>query len=373
MSRKTYLPDLPDLDSAADLAYVDLDTNLLPIDTHPFNNQVAVFLPSCSLEKAQAHLNQDLGWFYQIDIKLSALLDPTFLKTYVQSGDKSLVLHSIDTHLDSDDVIVMDLNGTLVMNLTKSTHEIFGIQARKQTRADKKRQRYVVSINLADPKLMPGSKMYERLLLCLESAFKNSVKMLAASVDKVTGSTLDIEWPAGVIYKRLENSTHIEDLSGITIPSFDNLRPAACTSEKIWEQKAVDAVEWLGLVHLKAKRLFSNDKPDPFVSIYRAPVPNAVHQQGVLVSWKGFILPSLINSLLSALRKLMSAKVTESWTSLSVWGFHDSPFGWDNMQHYYFVGGENDYTLLLLPKSDEEDSQKMAISYKMYGTHHVIQ
>ncbi|KAL0085893.1 ribonuclease P [Phycomyces blakesleeanus] len=295
------------------------------------------------------------------------------MKTYVQSGHKSLVLHSVDTHLDSDDVIVLDLNGTLVMNLTKSTHEMFGIQARKQTRADMKRQRYVVRIDLGDPKLVPGTKMYERLLWCLESTFTNPIKMLAASVDKVTGSALDIEWPAGVSYRRLENSAHIEDISGITIPSFDNLRPAACTSEKMWEQKSIDAVEWLGLVHLKAKRLSSNDKPDPFVSTYRAPVPNAAHQHGVLVTWKGFILPALISSILSALRKLMSVKVTENWTSLTVWGFHDSPFGWDNMQHYYFVGGENDYTLLLLPKTDEESSQKMAISYKMYGSHHVIQ
>lgn len=63
----------------------------------------------------------------------------------------------------------------------------------------------------------------------------------------------------------------------------------------------------------------------------------------------------------------MVSNTVTKWTSLTVWGYRDSPFTWNNRQHYYYLNGENDYTFLLLPPNG--DHQPL-ICYKMLGTHH---
>lgn len=65
------------------------------------------------------------------------------------------------------------------------------------------------------------------------------------------------------------------------------------------------------------------------------------------------------------IRKMMASGVTSEWTSLSVWGYKNSPYTWETLQHYQYFNGENDYTFLLLPSS----SQK-AYTYQLYGSHH---
>lgn len=65
----------------------------------------------------------------------------------------------------------------------------------------------------------------------------------------------------------------------------------------------------------------------------------------------------------------MLNEVLEKWASLSVWGYRDSPFTWQDKQHYYSTNGENDYTFLLLPGTSNE--QINVLSFLMYGTHHV--
>lgn len=61
---------------------------------------------------------------------------------------------------------------------------------------------------------------------------------------------------------------------------------------------------------------------------------------------------------------MMASGVTSEWTSLTVWGYKDSPFTWNKMQHYRYFNGENDYTFLLLPKTQS------AYVYQLYGSHH---
>lgn len=66
---------------------------------------------------------------------------------------------------------------------------------------------------------------------------------------------------------------------------------------------------------------------------------------------------------------MMESKTIERWTAVSVWGYRDSPFTWDNLQHYYHVNGENDTTFLMLPPAIEKETTM--ISFQMYGTDHI--
>jgi ribonuclease P/MRP protein subunit RPP40 len=62
----------------------------------------------------------------------------------------------------------------------------------------------------------------------------------------------------------------------------------------------------------------------------------------------------------------MASGVTNEWTSLTCWGYKDSPFTWGQMGHYQYFNSENDYTFLLLP------NQKTAYIYQLYGSHHIL-
>lgn len=57
-------------------------------------------------------------------------------------GEHDLLLHTIDTHLDTDDVFTLDHTGRLVLSLNKDTYERFGITTQKRRQADAIRQKY---------------------------------------------------------------------------------------------------------------------------------------------------------------------------------------------------------------------------------------
>ncbi|KAF7721341.1 Ribonuclease P protein subunit p40 [Apophysomyces ossiformis] len=393
MSQKSYLPHAQPMKSCMDLSYFELDTHERhwgkTINEHPFNHQVAIFFPGVSPESVQSHIAQDMGHYYEIELSLASLLEKNFFTHYIQSDTSCLILHSVDTHLDTDDVVVLDskgnnedphispirdlvfmLTGSLTLSLTKSTYEIFGITAKKQSRPDKTRQKYVVEIDLKNRTMAPGSKMYERLKWCFENNMSTQFKMVAALTDKVTGSTMDIQWPEGVVARKMSYEVTVDSLTNIKVPVLNHLLQSEDNVDEKWVDEAKKAIEWLGLVHLKSRRISATDGPEPFVSVYQLPEPTIPEDKGTLVRWRGLIPLSVVNSIFVTLRKMMEAQVVQSWVSFSVWGYRDSPFTWNGKQHYYFVNGENDYTFLLLPPIPGRSSQRATL-YQMLGSHHI--
>jgi hypothetical protein len=60
----------------------------------------------------------------------------------------------------------------------------------------------------------------------------------------------------------------------------------------------------------------------------------------------------------------MTSAIVNEWTSVSVWGYRDSPYTWNKKEHYSYLNSENDYTFLLLPK------RQTAYTIQFYGSHH---
>lgn len=52
------------------------------------------------------------------------------------------MMHSIDTDLNTDNVIVLDSAGNLSLSLTKDTYEKFGIQVQHRSKASMKHNKY---------------------------------------------------------------------------------------------------------------------------------------------------------------------------------------------------------------------------------------
>ncbi|KAI9478799.1 MAG: ribonuclease P [Benjaminiella poitrasii] len=274
-------------------------------------------------------------------------------------------MHSLDTSLNSDDVVVLTPHGELIFSLIKDTFETFGMEALTRSKADIKHDKHIVKIDLKKSSFRNGSKEFNRLKWCLENTLTRNFRMVFCATDALTGATVDIEWPTttlNVIKKEMK--AELETLTDINIPSFQLISHSLNEKVEDWDNAAMDALEWLGLAHLKANRIKRNDKVDPFISVYQTPSPLISSNRGTLVKFTGFIPTSCIQNILVIIRKMMHSSVTTEWTSLSCWGYKDSPFTWSTMGHYEYLNGENDYTFLMLPNN------KTAYVYQLYGSHH---
>ncbi|KAI8973617.1 ribonuclease P 40kDa subunit-domain-containing protein [Mycotypha africana] len=379
MAEKTYFFNQEVTKSHVDLNYLDLDQHEQlwkhVIDTHPFNKALSVFLPSCSINLAEEHMSHSLGVYYEVEAPLSILLDREFFQLYLQSDNSQLMMHTLDTHLNTDDVVVLTPKGELVFSLTKTTFETFGMPPIKQTKADIKHVKHIVKVDLKDRSFKPDSKLFNRLKWCFENTLTRSFRMVFCAFDKLTKTTIDMQWPLSVKeITRKEMKPEFDTLTDIDIPTFQNMMYDMDQQQEAslqhWDTRAMEAIEWIGLAHLKASRLMqksSQQKPvDPFVSVYEPPVPlsDSAHT-GTLVRFKGFISAFAVDNMMTMLRKLMASGVTKEWIALTSWGFKDSPYTWDKFAHYHYYNGENDYTFLLLPNN------RNAYMYQFYGSHHV--
>ncbi|CEP17497.1 hypothetical protein [Parasitella parasitica] len=373
MSGKTYLPKDEPLKSHADINYLDLDQHQhiwkQVIDSHPFNQALAIFLPSYSINLATEYANQQLGSYYQIESSLDFLLEPNFFQKYVKSDQCQLIIHSTNTNLNTDDVVALSPTGQLYFSLIKETFETFGIEALHRSKADIKHGKHVAMMDLKSQKFQSDSKQFKRLKWCFENTMKKTFKLDICAIDSsVTGTTIDINFPSTIhsIYKK-DMEAELETVTDINIPSFKNIDHVIDQKPENWDDDAIQALEWLGLAHLKAQRIKRRkDKVDPFVSVYRPPLPLISNQHsGTLIKFKGLIHTACIHNMMIIVRKIMASNTAPQWASLTCWGYRNSPFTWNKTAHYEYLNSENDYTILLLP------NKKTAVSFFQSNLHNM--
>ncbi|KAI9273074.1 ribonuclease P 40kDa subunit-domain-containing protein [Phascolomyces articulosus] len=372
MSQSAYLSNYEPTPSYATLSYFDFEQHAREwqevISTHSFNHKLSVFLPFCDTETTKQYFNETTiaGSYYQVQLPLASILDPDFLSNVIRS----------DTHLDSDNVVTIDQHGKLIFSLLKSTYESFGIVAEHgQNKQDRLRQKYIVTVDLHDRKLVPNTKKYNRLKSCIENTFTEPFKAVATWIDRASGDSKDIPWPNTIVSMQKKSmDIKLDSLNYINIPTFDELRCSLATRpDSTWQYNTFKALEWVGLANIKANRITVNDKPECFVSVYNPPT-SASTGLGTLMQWTGLIHPLFISHILISLKKMLLSKKELKWVSLSTWGYRDSPFTWESHQHYYFTNGENDYTFVLLSPGETEGgdgSLVPTIGCQMYGSDHI--
>ncbi|KAI8333690.1 ribonuclease P 40kDa subunit-domain-containing protein [Chlamydoabsidia padenii] len=372
MSQTTYLPHADSQASYCDLSYFDYELHEKTwkkiIDQHPFNHKVSLFLPYCTVGTAKKHFShQQEPFYYQVRLSLVELLQPDFYTRFIKSTQGRLLLHTTSKRLDSDTVVILNHQGHLILSMDKSTYEAFGIVGKAQRDMDRKKNRYVVDIDLGNM----GSSMFDRLKWCFENTMTEEYDMVATFVDQ--GVTKDIEWAVNVKAKKQTMEMTVEEIGPMNIPQLTSTLGRDLTGEmdEQWEHDTLQAMEWIGLAHLNATRINrSNSVVDPFISTYQPPSPTKHNGFGVIVTWTGLVDSSYIINLLVNLRKLMIAGTVQDWASFSVWGYRDSPYTWGNKQHYYRLNGENDYTFILFPP--HANNQQSFASMQMYGSQHIF-
>lgn len=215
------------------------------------------------------------------------------------------MMHSLDANLNSDDVVVLNPNGKLYLSLVKNTYETFGIEGIKRTKADVKHDKHIIMIDLKSPNFKAGSNQFNRLKWCLENTLTCDFKLVFCATDNTTGTTIDMQWPSLTkCITKLDMEAELETLTDINIPAFHTIKhDIHQTPTEDWDNEAMEAIEWLGLAHLKASRIKkTNKETNPFISVYQTHTDLLQSQTGTLVKWKGFIPTSIIQNILTNLR-----------------------------------------------------------------------
>lgn len=116
---------------------------------------------------------------------------------------------------------------------------------------------------------------------------------------------MDMQWPSSTkSIVKMDMNPELETLTDINIPSFQHIGHDINQSPlENWDNEAMEALEWLGLAHLKASRIKkSNKEIIPFISVYETPNDLLKSQTGTLVKWKGFIPTSAIQNTMINIR-----------------------------------------------------------------------
>ncbi|KAM8728654.1 ribonuclease P protein subunit p40 isoform 3-T3 [Acanthopagrus schlegelii] len=254
-----------------------------------FNYKVSLLLPECS--SAPSHLDtvfSSFNSFYLIrNMPIYELLDKHFLKTAVYQG--SVYGVSYRTRIDEDNCVALMPNGHLSLSLDKDSFELLGAEGKPSRFNHRTTCRYVVCVDLTDSSMAPGGRGYQRLLTGLRSRLQLKTDFLL-SHHPGGGASLQN------LLSRYDWSEHRPDVSSRTLTNL------SCPTLQSCDLQSCDPhslLEWIGAVDAH-------------------------------ISWYYLEQPRL-----------------ESWVSLTVHGFVDSPVSWGGNEHGVLRGGENFYSLLI--------------------------
>ncbi|XP_070775547.1 ribonuclease P protein subunit p40 [Enoplosus armatus] len=299
-----------------------------------FNYKVSVLLPECS--SAPSHLDAALNSFnsfYLIrKLPIYELLDKHFLETAVYQGSVYGVSHR--TRIDEDNCVALRPNGHLSLSLDKDSFELLGVEGKPSRFNHRTNCRFVVSIDLTDSSVAPGGRGYQRLLTGLRSRLQLKTDFLL-SHHPGGGACLQ------PLLSRYDWSEHRPEVSSHTLTDLSC--PALLTSD-LQSRDPHSFLEWLGAVdaHVSCENSSSS-----FLSSLVCPEPKTTVSRALSASIRGLLLPQDIHRLIHEIRHYLEQPRLESWVSLTVHGFVDSPVSWGSSEHGVLRGGENFYSLLM--------------------------
>ncbi|XP_068998319.1 ribonuclease P protein subunit p40 [Embiotoca jacksoni] len=300
-----------------------------------FNYKVSVLLPACS--SAPSHLDSVISGFstfYLIKkLPIYELLDKHFLETSVYQG--SVYGLSYRTRIDQDNCIALMPNGHLTLSLDKDSFELLGFEG-KPSRYNHRRSssRFVVSVDLTDSSMAPGGRGYLRLLTGLKSRLQLQTDFML-SHHPGGGASLQS------LLSRYDSSAHRPEVSRRILTDLSC--PALLTSD-LQSKDPHGFIEWLGAVDADVS---SENSPSSFLSSLVCPEPKTTVSRALSVSICGLLLPQDVHRLIQELRVYLDQPRLESWVSMTVHGFADSPVSWSDNEHGFLRGGENFYSLLM--------------------------
>ncbi|XP_023028957.1 ribonuclease P protein subunit p40 isoform X2 [Leptinotarsa decemlineata] len=299
------------------------------INNFHYSHLVTLIFPESSGNFGKLENFEENSVYYKIyDLSLSDLVDVRFISSFVRSG--KLTLLSLDKRIDCDNCIGLTPNGQLHLNLTKETYESLGIDGTVSHFVQKLKSRYIVTIDLAEDKLLHNKKKLAKLKSRLQS-FENFTVLVSwqPPTEDVCPSSI-AKYLADSGYKVKEcRPAFNEKTVTCEIPSID--------LSSIDRNEASEFAEWLGMVSLGGS--LSPDLDD-YLSSYVAPSVSGRTETIKCLQWRGFFTSSDVSRLIEGVMFGCNPLAT-TWTSVYVQGFDDCPVAWGNEEQHYFTNGDN--------------------------------
>ncbi|XP_051557039.1 ribonuclease P protein subunit p40 [Myxocyprinus asiaticus] len=316
------------------------------VSKHSFNCKISLLIPECAILPADISrvINNFSPYYLVRDLPVHELLQETFLETVIKKGNFYAL--SYNTKIDEDNTIALMSSGQLILSLDKDTYEQLGLEGRPSLYNHRKAMRYVVTLDLTDKTLVPGTKRYQRVLSSLKDRLPLKYDFLLTKHN--TGAHDDT-----TIYQLLSQYTHVEHKPAFSSQTLKNLPcPTLYPSDLQGTTLSCNPhhfLEWLGAVNLDIN---CENAADSFLSSYVCPEPQSSVSQALLCTITGFISPEDVYVLLQELRKYFDEPKLTPWLSLTVHGFMDSPVSWGTTEHGFLKGGENFYNFVCFKNQD---------------------
>ncbi|XP_027019313.2 ribonuclease P protein subunit p40 [Tachysurus fulvidraco] len=312
------------------------------VSKHSFNYKVSLLIPECGVLPADiAKVISKFSSYYLVrDLPVYRFLEEDMLKIIKKGTFYSL---SYKTRLDEDNIIALS-SRKLILSLDKDTYEQLGLEGKPSLYNHRKPMRFVVTVDLTDISLVPGTKRYQQVLMSL----KERVPLRSDFLLTDCRSDQDGHLKALLSQYTYENcrptlSSH--SLTDVLCPSLQSSdlqgKSLSCSPELF--------LEWLGAANLN---ISCENSATSFLSTYTCPEPRSSVSQALICTVTGLIPPEDISVLLQELRRYFDAPKFTAWVSLTVHGFVDSPVSWGTTEHGFLKGGDNFYNFVCFKNQD---------------------
>ncbi|XP_075933571.1 ribonuclease P protein subunit p40 isoform X2 [Anarhichas minor] len=236
---------------------------------------------------------------------------------------------SYRTRIDEDNCVALMPNGHLSLSLDKDSFELLGVEGKLSKFNQRTNSRY----DLTDSSLAPGGRGYQRLVTGLRSRLQLKTDFLL-SHHPGGGASLQ------ALLSRCDWSEHRPEVRSHALT--DLFCPLLTSDLQSCDPHHL--LEWLGAVDADVS---CENSSSSFLSSLVCPEPKTTMSRALSVSVCGLLSPQDVHRLIQQIRCYLDQPRLESWASLTVHGFVDSPVSWGGDEHGVLRGGENFYSLLM--------------------------
>ncbi|KAJ2781122.1 hypothetical protein H4R18_003064 [Coemansia javaensis] len=309
------------------------------IETHPFNYRLAVVVPRGAAD-AQAIVARHVGSYFKIRLRLSDLIDPGFVGSYVKQN--TLLALSANRLIDADDVFAVDGSGKLILSLCKDTYETLGLAGRQAAFPLQRGARFTVEIDLLAGCMDPAKKHFQRIRARLDAVLAEPVEFVVGYYDRRTGAALNLDLPGAVA---CEPRVVTGAVAGAAVPGISDAFLGARRQSDEWVGQAQALFEWIGLAAAGSQAVVPAlaEAMGAETCMYSAPEPSGAGDLAVC-SVRGLLSPMAISSVVADLLEAGADFY------VCVWGHEDAPVSWGAAEHGFLVSGEHVCAQAYLPQ-----------------------
>lgn len=300
------------------------------LDAHPFQRAMQLVLPhhrDGDEGKWRNALGDETPFYVRVQASPSALVQPDVVHGHVQNRTNQFAALQLERNIDKDDVCAVSTDGVLYVSVGERSYRRFGLVGRKSRL--RKRKRYLVRVNLAGKKFLPGKRFRERVAQRLERGMETGT-FACASVGS-DGRSQEVNFSP--FSEVVQQKVYMQPKCRCTKMPV----PDARVLEECWNHEKLGLLhEWMGAVACQAsaaEELF----PQEWERV----------QVGTL-EWNGLLLPTQIKHCVEMVKAGIESG-TYPWIGINVWGCTDAPISWEGAEHGHGLAGEHHTSIYFLP------------------------